>query len=140
MEANNNAPTIEQNRLTLPENARPAFETLAKRTRSVCNLDCKHCFSLSKEMLFPVSRFQTTEELLAIYIKQLLESHQTPEVTVACQGGEPTLMGLDFFKRSVAYVEKFKRPGQQVAYTIQYLAHPQQLLCQEKCGGIGRER
>ena len=38
---------------------------------------------------------------------------------MAWQGGEPTLMGLEFFERSVAYVEKFKRPGQRVEYTIQ---------------------
>jgi uncharacterized protein len=119
MDVTNNAPTTEQSRLTLPENAPPAFHILAKPTGAICNLDCKYCFFLSKEMLYPNSRFRMADELLAIYIKQLLESHQTPEVAVAWQGGEPTLMGLDFFKRSVAYAEKFKRPGQQVAYTIQ---------------------
>lgn len=115
----NDAPGTEQDTFTLPKNAPPAFHLLAKPTGSICNLDCKYCFFLSKEMLYPNSRFRMADELLATYIKQLLESHQTPEVAVAWQGGEPTLMGLDFFKRSVAYAEQFKRPNQQVAYTIQ---------------------
>jgi len=103
----------------IPKNAPPAFHVLAKPTGAVCNLDCKYCFFLSKEMLYPGSRFRMADELLEIYLRQLLEAHQTPEVTVAWQGGEPTLMGLDFFRRSVDYVEKVKKPDQQVLYTIQ---------------------
>ena len=87
--------------LTFPKNAPPAYHLLAKPTGAVCNLDCKYCFFLSKEMLYPGSRFRMADEMLETYIQQLLESHRTTEVTVAWQGGEPTLMGLDFFKRTV---------------------------------------
>lgn len=104
---------------TFPRNAPPAFHVLIKPTGAICNLDCKYCFFLSKEMLYPGSRFQMAEDLLATYLKQLLESHRAPQVDVAWQGGEPTLMGLDFFKRSVELVNKLKRPGQQIQYTIQ---------------------
>jgi len=104
---------------TLPKNAPPAFHLLAKPTGAVCNLDCKYCFFLSKEMLYPGSRFRMADELLETYIRQLLESHQIPEVNVAWQGGEPTLMGLDFFKRSVEYTEKYRKPDQQILFTIQ---------------------
>ena len=99
--------------LTLPPNAPPAFHLLAKPTGAVCNLDCSYCFFLSKEMLYPGSRFRMADDLLELYIKQLLEAHQVPEVNVAWQGGEPTLMGLDFFRRSVELVEKHRRPDQQ---------------------------
>jgi len=92
---------------------------LVKPTGAVCNLDCKYCFFLSKEMLYPGSRFRMADELLEIYIRQLLESHQAPEVNIAWQGGEPTLMGLDFFKRSVQYAEKYRRPDQEILHTIQ---------------------
>jgi uncharacterized protein len=109
----------EQVVLTLPENAPPAFHILAKPTGAICNLDCKYCFFLSKEMLYPGSRFRMADELLETYIKQLLESHQAPEVAIAWQGGEPTLMGLDFFKLSVTYAQKHKRPNQQIQHTIQ---------------------
>jgi uncharacterized protein len=105
--------------LTMPRNAPPAFHILAKPTGAICNLDCKYCFFLSKEMLYPGSRFRMADDLLETYLKQLLESHQAPEVAIAWQGGEPTLMGLDFFKRSVEQVERFKRPGQTIQHTIQ---------------------
>jgi serine-type anaerobic sulfatase-maturating enzyme len=95
------------------------FHVLAKPTGAICNLDCKYCFFLSKEMLYPGSRFRMADDMLETYIKQLLDAHQTPEITVAWQGGEPMLMGLDFFKRSIEYAEKHKKPGQRVAYTIQ---------------------
>ena len=104
---------------TLPENAPPAFHLLAKPTGAVCNLDCKYCFFLSKEMLYPGSRFRMADDLLETYIRQIIEAHQVPEVNIAWQGGEPTLMGLDFFKRSVEIAEKYKRSDQQIIYTIQ---------------------
>lgn len=105
--------------LTLPKNAPPAFHLLAKPTGAICNLDCQYCFFLSKEQLYPGSKFRMSDEVLETYIQQLLESHQTPEVTVAWQGGEPTLMGLEFFQQSMELVEKYKRPGQQISHTIQ---------------------
>jgi uncharacterized protein len=96
-----------------------AFHLLAKPTGATCNLDCKYCFFLSKEMLYPGSRFRMADELLETYIRQHLEAQQIPEVTIAWQGGEPTLMGLDFFKRSIELVEKYKKPGQIIQHTIQ---------------------
>ena len=97
----------------------PAFHLLAKPTGATCNLDCDYCFFLSKEMLYPGSRFRMADELLEKYIRQLIEAHRIPHVTIAWQGGEPTLMGLDFFRRATAYVEKYRRPGMTVEYTIQ---------------------
>jgi uncharacterized protein len=105
--------------IAMPVKAPPAFHLLTKPTGAICNLDCKYCFFLSKEMLYPGSRFRMADDLLETYLRQLLESHRTPEVTVAWQGGEPTLMGLDFFRRSIEYVEKFKKPGQKVLHTMQ---------------------
>ena len=100
--------------------APPAFHLLAKPTGAVCNLDCSYCFFLSKEMLYPGSRFRMADELLEAYLRQLIEAHaQVPEVTIAWQGGEPTLMGVDFFRRSVELAERYLQPGQRAAYTIQ---------------------
>jgi len=98
---------------------RREFHLLSKPTGAVCNLDCKYCFFLSKEMLYPGSRFRMADDMLETYIRQLLESQPGPEVAVAWQGGEPTLMGLDFFKRSVELVERHRRPAQRIAYTLQ---------------------
>ena len=95
------------------------FHMLAKPTGATCNLDCAYCFFLSKEMLYPGSRFRMADELLETYIRQLIEAQRVPYVAIAWQGGEPTLMGADFFRRAHAYVEKYRRPGMQVEYTIQ---------------------
>lgn len=101
------------------EDRPPAFHLLAKPTGATCNLDCAYCFFLSKEMLYPGSRFRMADELLEAYIRQLIEAHSTPEVYVAWQGGEPTLMGLDFFRRSIALQEKYRKPGTTILNTIQ---------------------
>ena len=101
------------------KNAPPAFHVLGKPTGAICNLDCKYCFFLSKEMLYPGSRFRMADDLLETYIKQLIESQRVPEVNIAWQGGEPTLMGLDFFKRTVELAEKYKKPGQNILHTMQ---------------------
>jgi uncharacterized protein len=103
----------------MPE-APPAFHLLAKPTGAVCNLDCAYCFFLSKEMLYPGSRFRMADELLEAYISQLIEAHsQVPEVQIAWQGGEPTMMGVDFFRRSVELANRYLKPGQRAIYTIQ---------------------
>ncbi len=105
---------------TLPANAPPAFHLLAKPTGATCNLDCKYCFFLSKEMLYPGDRFRMADDMLETYIRQLIESHSTaPEVNIAWQGGEPTMMGVEFFRRSVEYAQKYIQPGQSILYTIQ---------------------
>jgi len=60
-----------------------------------------------------------TDEILENYIRQYIEAQQTPEVNIAWQGGEPTLMGLEFFQKSVELVDKYKKPGMQVSYSMQ---------------------
>ena len=100
--------------------APPAFHLLAKPTGAQCNLDCDYCFFLSKEMLYPDSRFRMSDQQLDAYLRQLIESHaRVPEVTIAWQGGEPTLMGLEFFRRSVEIADKYLKPGQRAVHTIQ---------------------
>jgi len=105
--------------LTDPDAPR-AFHLLAKPTGAICNLDCEYCFFLSKEMLYPGSRFRMADDLLETYLRQLIEAHaRSSEVTVAWQGGEPTMMGLDFFRRSVELAERYRMRHQRIAYTIQ---------------------
>jgi len=101
------------------ERAPPRFHLLAKPSGSTCNIDCTYCFFLSKEALYPDQKHRMSEATLEAYIRQLLESHRTPEVTVAWQGGEPTLMGVDFFRRSIELVDRYRRPGQKVEHTFQ---------------------
>ena len=103
----------------LPRNAPPGFHLLAKPSGSTCNIDCTYCFFLSKEALYPNEQSRMSAATLEAYIRQLLESHRAPQVTVAWQGGEPTLMKVDFFRRAVELVEKYRKPGQAVQHTFQ---------------------
>jgi len=95
------------------------FHLLAKPTGAACNLSCAYCFFLSKEELYPGSAFRMSDAVLEAYVRGLLSAHPGGEVVVAWQGGEPTLMGLDFFERSIALVEQHRAEGQQVTHTIQ---------------------
>ncbi|OGP50240.1 MAG: anaerobic sulfatase maturase [Deltaproteobacteria bacterium RBG_13_43_22] len=99
--------------------APPAFHLLAKPTGAICNLDCAYCFYLPKEKLYPGSRFRMTDEMLETYIRRLIEAHRFPEVTIAWQGGEPMLMGLDFFRRSIEIQQNYRRPDMTILNTIQ---------------------
>ncbi len=110
---------VAQRVLTMPA-APAAFHVMAKPTGAICNLDCEYCFYLSKEMLYPGSRFRMAAELQETYIRQLLAAHaRAPEVIVAWQGGEPTMMGLEFFRRSIELEREHARPGLRVLNTIQ---------------------
>jgi len=105
--------------LTRPVGAPPGFHLLAKPTGAICNLDCAYCFFLDKEVFYPGSKFRMRDDVLEQYIRQLIESHQTEGVNIAWQGGEPTLMGLDFFRRAIALVAKYRRPGMTFLHTMQ---------------------
>jgi uncharacterized protein len=103
----------------LPNALPPSFHLLAKPTGSTCNLDCAYCFVLEKEQLYPDARTRMSDETLERYIRQLIEAHRAPEVEIAWQGGEPMLMGLEFFRRAVELGEKHARTGMTVRHTIQ---------------------
>ena len=95
------------------------IHVLAKPTGSACNLNCSYCFYLKKELLYPGSNFRMSDEVLENYIRQLIESHRSDKVTVAWQGGEPTLMGVDFYRRAIELEEKYRRPGMTFENTLQ---------------------
>jgi uncharacterized protein len=96
-----------------------SIEVLAKPTGAKCNLDCAYCFFLDKELLYPDSRFRMSEKLLETYLKQLIESHSSNRVAVPWQGGEPTLRGIEFYRRAIEYQNKHKRPGMVFANSLQ---------------------
>jgi uncharacterized protein len=97
----------------------PAFHLMAKPAGSRCNCACDYCFYLSKGRLYPDSTLSMPDNVHRAYIRQLFEAHQVPHVTVAWQGGEPTLMGLDFFRRSVEYQLNCAKPGTRIENTFQ---------------------
>lgn len=95
------------------------FHIMLKPRGSICNLDCKYCYFLSKERLYPGSQFRMDTALLETYTRQYIQAQPGPQITFAWQGGEPTLMGLDFFRRAVAFQQKYARPGLQIGNSLQ---------------------
>ena len=96
-----------------------AFHVMVKPRGSICNLDCHYCFYLKKEKLYPGASFKMSPELLEDYTRQYIEAQPGDEVTFAWQGGEPTLMGLDFFKQAVALQKKYARAGMKINNAFQ---------------------
>ena len=97
----------------------PAFHVMVKPRGAVCNLACRYCFYLKKEQLYPDGSFRMSEALLEDYVRQYIAAQQVPEVTFAWQGGEPTLMGLDFYRKAVELQARYRRPGMRVLNAFQ---------------------
>lgn len=97
----------------------PAFHLMTKPRGAICNLDCKYCYFLSKERLYPGSNFRMSETLLEEYTRQYIEAQHVPEITFAWQGGEPMLMGLDFFRQAVGYQQKYRTSGVRIVNSLQ---------------------
>jgi uncharacterized protein len=92
---------------------------MAKPAGPACNLACRYCFYLEKKKLFEEgNRFRMSDEVLASYVRQYIASQDGPEVNFAWQGGEPTLVGLDFFKRAVALQSRYAG-GKRIKNSIQ---------------------
>ncbi len=92
---------------------------MTKPIGPLCNLDCKYCFYLEKEKLFPSNEnFRMTDETLEAYIRQYIEQQHVPEISFAWQGGEPTLMGVNFF-RKVVELQKKHANGKVISNALQ---------------------
>ena len=96
-----------------------AFHVVAKPRGALCNLACAYCFYLSKEALYPGRDPRMRDALLEAAVRQHIEAQRAPEVVFDWQGGEPTLMGLDFFRRAVGLQQRYRRPGTRILNTLQ---------------------
>jgi uncharacterized protein len=102
-------------RLTGPD----AFHVMVKPTGPICNLNCTYCYYLEKEKLFPGKKdFILQDALLENFIKQYIAAQQVPVVTFTWQGGEPTLLGLDYFK-NVIELQKRYSAGKKIENAFQ---------------------
>lgn len=83
------------------------FHLMAKPSSFHCNIQCEYCFYLEKEQHFGKNAAFMSPETLKNYIQNYIESHDGERVEFAWQGGEPTLLGLDFFQQAVAFQQQF---------------------------------
>lgn len=121
-----------------PERCSPKpFNIMTKPIGPVCNLDCEYCFYLEKEKLFPRNEnFKMREEVLERYIQHYIASKNNPEITFMWQGGEPTLLGVSYFRRIVE-LQKRHAAGKTIRNAIQTNGI---LLDDEWCGFLSEHR
>lgn len=85
-----------------------AFHVMTKPIGPICNLDCKYCFYLEKEKLFPKNEsFRMADDVLEKYISEYIRGQSVPEISFAWQGGEPTLLGVKYFRKIVELQERY---------------------------------
>jgi uncharacterized protein len=93
---------------------------MIKPAGSACNLNCTYCFYLSKATLPDGPGLRNmSEETLELLIRSYIRDVTASEVVFTWQGGEPTLRGLDFFRRAVALQKKYAKPGQTILNDLQ---------------------
>ncbi|MFC1761609.1 anaerobic sulfatase maturase [Planctomycetota bacterium] len=97
----------------------PNFSLLIKPTSSDCNLGCDYCFYLDKKALYTASTIhRMSEEVLEEVVKKFMTVPQ-PVYNFGWQGGEPTLMGVDFFRKVVELQQKYNKNGGEVSNSLQ---------------------
>jgi uncharacterized protein len=98
-----------------PAGSQRAYHAMVKPIGSICNLDCTYCYYLHKRDLLRTSNhFRISDEILETHIRQYIEGQDRSEVVFSWQGGEPTLLGLDFFRKVVELEQKYKKPNQHI--------------------------
>jgi uncharacterized protein len=104
---------------TQPGAAANGFHILTKPIGPICNLDCKYCFYLEKQKLYPEEReWRMSDEVLEEYVRQYIDDQPVPEINFAWQGGEPTLLGVEFFRKAVQLQQKYSG-GKMISNAIQ---------------------
>ncbi len=94
------------------------FTLLIKPSGSDCNVDCKYCFYKHRAFDVGQGRQRMSDKVLERLVKDYL-TLGFPVSSFAWQGGEPMLMGLDFYKRVVELQKKYGAPGQEVSNALQ---------------------
>jgi len=96
------------------------FQVMVKPIGAVCNLDCGYCYYLEKKELYPKGEsFRMADDLLEDYIVQHIEACPKKLILFSWHGGEPTLLGIDYFRRIVALQRKHRPAGRRIVNGIQ---------------------
>jgi len=113
------------------------FQVFVKPIGSICNLDCRYCYYLKNEHLYPKGEsFRMPDEILEEYIIQHIDASPETVTRFSWHGGEPTVLGLDYFREIVALQRKHKPPDRRIANGIQTNGT---LLDEEWCRFLAKE-
>lgn len=95
------------------------FHMLAKPIGPVCNLDCTYCFYIEKRALFAgETSFKMSDVVLETFIKKYIQAQDIPEIQFVWQGGEPTLLGIPYYRKIIDYQKKYAN-GKKIINSIQ---------------------
>ena len=95
-----------------------AFSTMVKPAGSTCNLDCTYCYYLDKALRYGGKQAVMSDDLLREYIRQYITANAVDTVTFCWHGGEPLLLGLDFYRKAMAFQKEFAS-GKRILNTLQ---------------------
>ncbi len=95
------------------------FQVFAKPAGAVCNLACRYCYYSGKDLHGENEPFAMPDDVLEEYIAQHIEASGGPEVRFSWHGGEPTVPGLEYFRKIAALQGKYRRPDKNIANGIQ---------------------
>lgn len=99
---------------------RRRFHMMAKAGGSKCNIDCQYCFYLHKESLLHQPRQpKMDDETLENFIRGYIESQDGDEIVFSWQGGEPTLLGVDYYRKAVALQKRYQPQGVTIQNDLQ---------------------
>lgn len=95
-----------------------AFTTMVKPAGSMCNLDCHYCYYLDKSEQYGNIQPVMSETLLEEYVKQYIAANDVPQVSFLWHGGEPLLLGIDFYKKALCFQKKYS-DGKEIDNSLQ---------------------
>ena len=95
-----------------------SFNLMLKPAGSLCNLGCNYCYYLDKSEIYGGHEPRMTLEMLEKTVKDNIEANDVPEVQFNWHGGEPLIIGIDFFRKAVEF-EKKHADGKTIYNTIQ---------------------
>ena len=84
-----------------------AFNLMLKPAGSLCNLDCSYCYYLDKSEIYGGREPRMTTDELERYVRTYIESCGIEDVTFNWHGGEPLILGLDFYRKAVEFEKKY---------------------------------
>ena len=114
------------------------FQVFAKPAGARCNLGCRYCYYLEKKDLFPgAGALRMPDDLLEAYIVQHIEAHPGEVINFSWHGGEPTVLGLDYFRKIVALQRKHQPPRRRITNGLQTNGT---LLDEDWCRFLAAER
>lgn len=112
--------TNEQEKQSQARTFERRYSVMCKPAGPICNLNCDYCYYLCKEPLLGLSGLKPmAEDVLERFIRDYIQGNDAAEIVFDWQGGEPTLLGVDYFRHVVELQERHCPPSKSVVNNLQ---------------------